>query len=93
MFHWIETQIRNTYLRTCALPALRKSLGKNRLWKSLKIVYLCLLFRGLLPGYALQSTPERDKTWGNNQKQRYGRQLTFTSNNAKPESTSIKDKL
>ena len=21
------------------------------------------LFRGLLPGYALQSTPERDKTW------------------------------
>ena len=35
----------------------------RRLWKSLKIVYLCPLFRGLLPGYALQSTPERDKTW------------------------------
>ena len=41
----------------------------DKLWKSLKIVYLCPSFRGLLPGYALQSTPERDKTWGNNQKQ------------------------
>ena len=28
--------------------------------------YLCLSFRGLLPAYGLQSTPERDKTWRDN---------------------------
>ena len=39
------------------------------LWKSLKIVYLCPSVRGLLPGYALQSTPDRDKTWEDNKKQ------------------------
>ena len=43
--------------------------GRSKLWKSLKIVYLCPTVRGLLPGYALQSTTDRDKTWEDNQKQ------------------------
>ena len=37
--------------------------------KTLKIVYLWPSFRGLLPGYALQSTPERDKIWRDNKNQ------------------------
>ncbi|WP_158602525.1 hypothetical protein [Proteiniphilum sp. X52] len=33
-----------------------------------KNLYLCASVRGLLPGYALQSTPDRDKTWKDNTK-------------------------
>lgn len=35
---------------------------------SLKILYLCASVRDLLPGYALQSIPDRDTTWADNKK-------------------------